>query len=56
MKVTIEYLETKVAELNKWLQNTPSDHNLYWEQEQKRNYYVNKLCVMNDSGLQMINI
>lgn len=56
MIITKPALETKVNNLNDWLQHHPTTHFMYAQQVQKRNYYINKLCDMDDLGLKTIKI
>ncbi|MDB0602615.1 hypothetical protein PL373_16050 [Tenacibaculum maritimum] len=56
MNVTAQLLELKVNKINTWLQATPINHADYWENQQKRNYYVNKLCEMDKYNLDIIKI
>ncbi|WP_408036295.1 hypothetical protein [Tenacibaculum aestuarii] len=56
MIITKPALESKVDNLNSWLQHHPETHYLYRQQTQKRDYYVNKLCDMDDLGLKTIKI
>ena len=49
-------LENKVSKLNEWLQNHPETHFAYAQKKQNRDYFVNKLCDMDELGLNVIKI
>jgi hypothetical protein len=55
-KVTVTWLEHKVAELNDWLKNHHDLHHLTPQKKQKRDYYVWKLTEMDEYDLQTIEI
>lgn len=56
MLVNAPHLESRVAKLNEWLQHHNEQHHLHRQQLQKRDYYVNKLCEMDELGIKTINI
>lgn len=56
MIITAPALETRVKNLNDWLQNHPTTHYLYAQKKQNRDYYVRKLCEMDELQLKTIKI
>lgn len=56
MQVNKTYLERKVEQLNKWMQNHPVTHFSYNQKKQNHSYYMGKLCDMDDLGLKTIKI
>lgn len=57
MKVSKQWLENKVKELNDWLQmHSKGIHFEYAENKNKRDYYVNKLIEMEEYKLDTIDI
>lgn len=56
MIVTKPILERKVNLLNDWLQNHPRTHVAYNRKIQNRNYYVNRLCDMDELEVETIKI
>lgn len=56
MKVSRNFLEKRVAKINTWLLSTPESNHAYKLEIQKRNYYVQKLCEMDNKQLETIKI
>lgn len=57
MKVTKQWLENRVKNLNDWLQmNSKGIHFEYAPTKQKRDYYVNKLIELEEKQLKTIKI
>lgn len=57
MKVSKQWLETKIKELNEWLfaneKGTPHE---YARQKRNRDYYVNKLIELEENQLTTIKV
>lgn len=50
-------LELKIRELNKWLQEPANTYSTEFKlKEANRNYYVNKMIELENSGLKTIKI
>lgn len=56
MNVSKHYLERKIKATNNWLLNHPETHHAYSLKMQNRNYYIDKLCTMDELGLEVIKI
>lgn len=56
MNVNREFLERKIEKTNNWIQNTPTSHFMFLQRVQNRNFYVGKLCEMDEQGLNTIKI
>lgn len=56
MKVTQQWLESKIKSLNDWLQNNSTAHFEYARTKQKRDYYVMRLIELEENGLETIKI
>ncbi|WP_268846777.1 hypothetical protein [Flavobacterium aestivum] len=57
MIATKDWLETKVQELNEWIITHENiKHPQLNEKIQNRNYYVNKLVEMDETGIEKIKI
>ena len=56
MEVSAKYLERKISKINRWLDRNPKTHFSYKQFEQNRNYYVHKLCEMDDKKIETIKI
>jgi hypothetical protein len=56
MKVTQQWLESKIKNLNDWLQNNGVRHFEYNQTKQKRDYYVMRLIELEENGLETIKI
>ncbi|MCJ1808959.1 hypothetical protein [Flavobacterium covae] len=56
MNATKTWLETKITELNHWLQAAPNKHPEYAQKEQNRNYYVRKLIELEEYELEYIEV
>ncbi|MFY8187520.1 MAG: hypothetical protein ACOVLC_06115 [Flavobacterium sp.] len=57
MTVNKEWLEKKVKELNDWLrEHEKGTHFEYAQKKQNRDYYVNKLIELEESGIQKIKV
>jgi hypothetical protein len=56
MVLSLKQIERKVIKLNKWLSNHPKTHFDYPLKEQNRNFYVGKLCQMDENNLTEIKI
>ena len=56
MIVTKIALQRKIDQVNKWLKNHPKTHFSYGLKTQNRNYYVGKMCIMDESELKKIKI
>lgn len=56
MKVSKEYIENKVKELNEWLQANKSTDPDYKQKTHNRNFYVDKLIEMDENGLEKVTI
>lgn len=55
MKVTQQWLENKIKELNDWLfANEKGIHFEYAPKKQSRDYYVNKLIELEENQLKTI--
>jgi hypothetical protein len=57
MKVSKQWLETKIAALNEWLlANEKGNHFEYAPNKHKRDYYVSKLIELEENQLTSIKI
>lgn len=57
MKVTAQELELKIKFLNEWLQSPEHKNSwAYKAKEHNRNYYVNKLIELEETGQETIYI
>jgi hypothetical protein len=57
MVVSKEWLETKIKDLNEWLlEHEKGNHFEYAEKKHNRDYYVNQLIELEESGMQKILI
>ena len=57
MKVTPQWLEAKVKELNEWLMaNEKGTPHEYERQKRNRDYYVNKLIELEEKELETIKL
>jgi hypothetical protein len=57
MRVTKEWLEKKIKDLNDWLFiHEKGNHFEYAPNKQKRDYYVNKLIELEENQLETIKI
>lgn len=57
MRVTKEWLENKIKDLNEWLFiHEKGNHFEYAPNKQKRDYYVNKLIELEENQLETIKI
>ncbi len=57
MTVSKTWLEAKIKELNEWLQNHQQNQDgNYVVKEHSRNYYVNKLIELDESGAKNIKL
>ena len=56
MTVDANYLERKINSLNNWLQHHPETHHAYSQKRQNRDYYVGKLCDMDELNIATIKI
>jgi hypothetical protein len=56
MNVSKIYLEKKIKELNEWLQDNNPAHHQYNLKKQNRDYYVNKLIELEESGAPTVKI
>ncbi len=56
MRVSQGYLEIKVKEISDWLLVNSSNHEQYKQKKQQRDYYVYKLCEMEELGVEIIKI
>ncbi len=57
MRVSKEWLETKIKELNAWLiANEKGIHFDYAHKKRSRDYYVNKLIELEENNLQTIKV
>jgi cytolysin (calcineurin-like family phosphatase) len=56
MKVSKDWLERKIKELNDWLSSNHESHSEYKLKVQNRNYYVDKICELEDNRLNEINV
>lgn len=57
MIVTKQWLEAKIKDLNEWLkENEFKNHFEYSEKTHNRNYYVELLIELEESGLEKIKI
>ena len=54
--VSENWLQYKVTALNNWLSNHHKLHHLYKKKQQARDYYVGKICEMEDRNLKTIEI
>lgn len=57
MTVTKDWLEAKIKDLNEWLlEYEKGNHFEYAEKKHNRDYYVNQLIELEESGLEKIKI
>lgn len=57
MKVSKQWLENKIKQLNDWLQaNEKGIHFEYVQNKHKRDYYVSKLIELEENQLETIKI
>lgn len=57
MKVSKQWLEKKVKDLNEWLTtNSAGIHFEYAPKKQSRDYYVNKLIELEENQLETIKV
>lgn len=56
MEVTKQWLESKIAKLNDWLDRASSKHFKYRLKCQNRDYYVRKLIELEEQSLDTIKI
>lgn len=57
MKVTQQWLENKIKELNDWLfENEKGIHFKYASNKQARDYYVDKLIELEENQLETIKV
>jgi len=55
MKVSKQWLENKIKELNDWLFNN-ENHKEYNQNKNARGYYVNKLIELEENQLETIKV
>lgn len=57
MKVTKQWLDSKITELNEWLTvNEKGTHLEYAHKKRSRDYYVNKFIELEEKKLETINV
>ncbi len=56
MKASITYLEKQVSIVNEWLSSHSEKHPDYKKEKSKRDYYVGKICEMDEYDLTTIEI
>lgn len=57
MKVSKQWLENKIKELNDWLQlHEKVNHFQYAQKKQNRDYYVRRLIELEENNLEKIKV
>lgn len=54
--VNKQWLENRIAELNEWLKGHPEVHPQKWQNQHRRNYYVQKFIELEENNFKYIQI